>query len=111
MKDKIKVIVTDIKWDFSGSDMDTQELQELKENTPTIMDMDINRDEMERLLEENLTENPEEDLLDVIDDYINDKISDISGFCHFGYSMRVPELERNNKKKNKKKKTSTTIKM
>ena len=76
MPKEIIVKVSDIKWDNAGFDVSTE------------MELGINYQTMKDELEANLTEH-ECDIIDIIDEYVNQKISDISGFCHFGYSFKV----------------------
>jgi hypothetical protein len=60
----MKYEVTNIKWDTDGEDIDL----------PTTLTIDIPNEDFVRY-------DPEE-----IDDFISDAISDISGFCHKGFS-------------------------
>ena len=76
MSKEIIVKVSDIKWDDAGSDV------------PTEMELVVNYQGMKDEFKSSLTEH-ECDIVDIIDDYVNQKISDVSGFCHFGYSLNI----------------------
>jgi len=70
-----EVIVTNIQWDT-----DNEEIEGLK-NKMTII---IPKEEFENADIENA-----EELEQFIDDFINDEISNLSGFCHFGFEMKI----------------------
>ncbi len=57
-------LVTDIHWDTDGEEVDLPE------------EMTVNVSEDEELEE------------DEIEEYISDKISDETGFCHFGFNYK-----------------------
>ena len=76
MEKGIVVKVSNIKWDGAG------------DNIPTEMELIIDYQMIKNELEGCLTEN-ECDVVEIIDEYVNEKISDISGFCHFGYSLNI----------------------
>ena len=60
----MKAIVTEIQYDTDGENVDL----------PTKLDIEIPND---------LTE------IDDIDDFISDEISNITGFCHFGFEVKL----------------------
>ena len=60
----MKAIVTEIQYDTDGENVDL----------PTKLNIEIPND---------LTE------IDDIDDFISDEISNITGFCHFGFEVKL----------------------
>ena len=66
----MKYTVTDISYDFGGQDMGDTQLP------PSTLEINVPED----------FEHPED-----IDQYISDQISDITGWCHMGYST-TPEV-------------------
>ena len=62
----MKYTVTDIQWDTDGEDLDL----------PTELTVDIPNEDFVNMDEEE------------IDEFISDEISNITGFCHFGYSLK-----------------------
>lgn len=59
----MKAIVTSIEYDTDGEVIDL----------PTTLEIDIPSD-----IEE-----------DYVDDFISDEISNITGYCHFGFDMKI----------------------
>ena len=71
---ELKVKVTDIDWDTSDTNYDTEDEIELSTELDIIV-----------------TENDVEDLTDLVavDEFISDEISNIVGFCHNGYVSNI----------------------
>ena len=71
---ELKVKVTDIDWDTSDTNYDTEDEIELSTELDIIV-----------------TENDVEDLTDLVevDEFISDEISNIIGFCHNGYTLSI----------------------
>ena len=71
---ELKVKVTDIDWDTSDTNYDTEDEIELSTELDIIV-----------------TENDVEDLTDLVevDEFISDEITNIIGFCHNGYVSNI----------------------
>jgi len=73
---KITITVNDIDWDTDGDN--SVELPKNMSFTATYEDLDINAEY-----------NIQDDCEDVIGEYVSDKISDETGFCHNGFSTTI----------------------
>lgn len=63
--------VTNIKWDIDIDDLGEGELEEIQANLPT--EIEIPKD-IEKKLEED-------------EDAVSDYISDLTGYCHYGFVL------------------------
>jgi len=85
MEDKLyRVKVSDIKWDVSDEDREAPGIDGL--DLPEEMDLEIPLWVTEGL--------DAEEVGPAVEDWLSDTISDLTGFCHDGFSWRfVAELE------------------
>jgi len=74
----VKIIAKNIRWDTDNEDVDLPKTIVLSVSSS---DLDV---------DENYDFNKDRD--NVVSDYVSDKISDETGYCHFGFDIDIEDI-------------------